>query len=95
MVFGYGNIMNKIRFIGLLILSFCILPSCSKKAVKEKAIAPIAGTKNLTNYLNEYSRTSSVTGYGEISKRTGRIRNKIVSGYRRANGAWVNSYARS
>ena len=39
--------------------------------------------------------SSGVTGYGEISKVTGRPRTNVVSGYYRKNGTYVRSYARS
>ncbi len=42
-----------------------------------------------------YSGTNAVTGYGEISKKTGRLRTNVISGYYRKNGTYVRSYARS
>lgn len=71
-----------------------------------KNIPTSSGTSPQTSYprstvTTAYSgRTKSlparshVTGYGETSKVTGRVRTNIVSGHYRG-GKWINSYARS
>ena len=40
-------------------------------------------------------KTSKSDGYGEISKKTGRVKNKRVSGYTRKDGTKVKPYYRS
>jgi len=53
------------------------------------------GTQSASSGISSTSISSYPTGYGQVSKTTGRVRNNIVSGYHRRNGTYVKPYARS
>ena len=60
-------------------------------------LSDLESNSTVENHGQNYSKvkTSKSNGYGEISKKTGRVKNKRVSGYTRKDGTKVKPYYRS
>jgi hypothetical protein len=93
-----------IRYI-IFLVTLLFLPACFEKSSYAPSESLYASPAKVAVYntaktapTKKYVNGVPVTGYGEISKVTGRPRTKIVSGYWRHTSkglTWVNPYARS
>lgn len=45
--------------------------------------------------LGAYEKKTAYEGYGQVSEKTGRVKDKKVSGYTKKDGTHVEPYARS
>jgi hypothetical protein len=75
------------RFFSLFFITIAMLfSSCSYTTDSPNATS---------SFINSDTKSSSTTGYGEISKATGRAKTVHVNGYYRKDGTYVKSHYRS